>query len=101
MQERSYSVAGELTLGLSDDFLGVSNGTYTLDGGPDGATCSESSKTPDLEMSVADLAAIYFGGARPSVLERAGLIEARSDGALKMADAMFATKKAPWNVVDF
>ncbi len=101
LQARSYASAGELTLGLSDDFLGVSNGTYTLDAGPDGATCTESSKKPDLEMSVADLAAIYFGGVRPSVLERAGRIEARSDGALKTADAMFATAKAAWNVVAF
>ena len=101
LASRGYSSAGELTLKISDEFLGVSSGTYTLGAEADSATCAESSGSPDLEMNVADLASIYFGGVRPSVLERAGRIEARSDAALKMADAMFATRKAPWNVVDF
>ncbi len=101
LASRSYSSAGVLNLKFRDEFLGIANGTYTLDAGPDGVTCRESSRQADLEMNIADLAAIYFGGVRPSVLERAGRIEARSDGALKSADAMFATAKATWNVIDF
>ena len=36
-----------------------------------------------------------------SVLERAGLIYENTPGALSKADGMFATRKAPWTVVDF
>ena len=101
LASRSYSSDGKLSLKIGDDFLGVSNGTFDLEGDADGASCRESSGPADLEMNVADLASIYFGCVRPSVLARAGRIEARSDSALKTADAMFATRKAPWNVIDF
>lgn len=101
LASRGYSSTGVLTLKIRDEFLGVSSGTFALEADTDGASCSESSGRVDLEMNVADLASIYFGGVRPSVLERAGRIEARSDRALKTADAMFATAKAAWNVIDF
>ena len=52
-------------------------------------------------MDVAQLGSIAFGGTRPSVLERAGLIYENTPGALSKADGMFATRKAPWTVVDF
>ena len=56
---------------------------------------------------VDEVASNYVLGAIPlfifmaSMLERAGLIDENSPGALSKADSMFATRKAPWTVVDF
>ncbi|MRX42222.1 GNAT family N-acetyltransferase [Agromyces kandeliae] len=48
-----------------------------------------------LKLDVRDLASIYLGGVRPSVLARAGRITASSNGALDLADRMFASTRAP------
>ncbi|WP_353813414.1 GNAT family N-acetyltransferase [Agromyces sp. SYSU T00266] len=48
-----------------------------------------------LKLDVRDLASIYLGGVRPSVLARAGRITASSSGALELADRMFASTRAP------
>ncbi|RXZ50182.1 sterol carrier protein domain-containing protein, partial [Agromyces binzhouensis] len=48
-----------------------------------------------LKLDVRDLASIYLGGVRPSVLARAGRITASSNGALELADRMFASTRAP------
>jgi hypothetical protein len=44
---------------------------------------------------VRDLASIYLGGVRPSVLARAGRITEGSKGAIELADRMFASPRTP------
>lgn len=48
-----------------------------------------------LTLDVRDLGSIYLGGVRPSVLARAGRITASSNGALELADRMFASTRTP------
>lgn len=93
---RRYGVEDSLVLELSDPFLAENAGRYTLDGGPDGASCRPTTATADIALSVADLGAIFLGGVRPSALAYAGRIVEQSTGALRRADALFATDRAPY-----
>ena len=101
LESRSYSSAGDLVIEVIDEAGGYASGTFLLSASPDGATCVSTDRSPDLTMDVAQLGSIAFGGTRPSVLERAGLIDENRPDALSRADGMFATRKAPWTVVDF
>jgi len=50
----------------------------------------------DLSLDVADLAAAYLGGIRVADLARAGRVAELTAGALRRADALFASDRAPW-----
>lgn len=98
---RAYPVRDRLVLDVTDDVLPDNSGLFSLDGGPDSATCRPASGPADLTLPVASLAAIYLGGATPSALARAGLITGRTPGAVRRADRMFAGADAPWTVTDW
>jgi predicted acetyltransferase len=93
---RRYSVEGTLVMEVVDDFLGFGTGRFALTGGPGGATCAPSKKKSDLELTIADLGAIYLGGHAPSTLARVGRIAEKTKGALARADAMFVTHPTPF-----
>lgn len=96
LEGRSYSHEGRVVLELDDEFAPWNDGTYELDGGPDGATCRPSSAEPDLSLRVEDLAATYLGAISFRALAAAGRVTERTPGALKTADAMFSSAVAPW-----
>jgi predicted acetyltransferase len=96
LQARGYDVAGDLVLDVTDAFWPEIGGRYRLVGGPDGATCEATSAEPDVELSAADLGAMYLGGVRLGTLARAGRVREHTPGGLARADAMFATRSAPW-----
>ena len=96
LEGRRYMRHGRLVMEVEDQFCPWNHGRYELDCGPDGARVKRSSASADLAISVADLAACYMGSVRPSALAHAGRLEERTDGAAARADAMFATRLAPW-----
>jgi predicted acetyltransferase len=93
---RRYAVDDRLVLRVRDAFCPWNDGQYELNGGPTNATCERCEGNPDLELSAADLAAVYLGGNRFRTLHQAGRIQELRRGALARADAMFATDRAPW-----
>lgn len=93
---RRYAVDGRLVLRVHDAFCPWNDGHYELNGGPTNAVCEHCEGNPDLELSAADLAAVYLGGNRFRTLYEAGRIHELRRGALARADAMFATDRAPW-----
>jgi predicted acetyltransferase len=95
---RTYGASGSLTIAVDDPFLGLAEtaGTFTIDGGPDGAKCLPSTEEPDIVLGAADLGAVALGGIRPSVLARAGRIHASDAVALRTADAMFGADREPY-----
>ncbi|NQW16329.1 MAG: GNAT family N-acetyltransferase [Chloroflexi bacterium] len=101
LQSRSYPISGELVIEVKDESGGHAAGTFALSATPDGAICSPTASSPDLTMNVAQLGTIAFGGGKPSVLARSGLIDVHDTDALNVSDGMFATQHAPWNVIDF
>lgn len=98
---RRYEHEGTLVLEVKDSFCSWNDGRYIVEGGPDGAECRATTNEPDLALTASDLAAVYMGAVRPSVLARAGRIHATAEGALRTADSMFGWHTAPWCPSDF
>lgn len=93
---RRYGVQGRLVLRVRDAFCSWNDGHFELNGGPSNAECKPCAGNPDLELTAADLAAVYLGGNRFHTLRAAGRVEEVRRGAVALADAMFATDRAPW-----
>lgn len=93
---RRYWSEGRLRIRVHDDFCSWNQGDFELESGPDAASCGSTSKPPDLEMSAADLAAVYLGGNRFSLLHQAGRILEHRPEAVNRADAMFSSDRGPW-----
>jgi len=96
LSARRYGRADSLVLELSDPFLPRNTGRYALEGGPDGASCRPTTADADLDLTVADLGAILLGGVSAGTLARASRVVERSTGALRRADALFASDPAPY-----
>ncbi len=96
LSTRTYLAEGSLVFEVEDEYVPEWGGRFELTGGPDGATCLPTTKSADITLPTASLATIYLGGARLSDLERAGRVEENTDGSIALADAMFATVRAPW-----
>ena len=98
---RGYSTEDRLSIELRDPLCPWNDGVVELEGGPEGAVCRRSGSGADLTMTIADLAAAYLGAVGFSTLARAGRVDEHTEGALRRADAMFATDLKPWCIVQF
>jgi predicted acetyltransferase len=104
---RGYGAPGELVIELVDDFRPATAGRYRLSVGTDASgavaapVAARTEDRADLAMDVADLGAIYLGGARPSTLGAAGRIVEVVAGALAAADRMFAAERVPFCLTHF
>lgn len=100
---RTYAATGRLVFAIDDPARpgGAADGTFALDGGPDGATVTRSDAEPDLVCDVSVASTAWLGGVRWSELAVAGLVEERSAGALATADAMFASTPLPYGYTWF
>jgi predicted acetyltransferase len=92
---RRYRREGQIVLDVSDPFLEWGNGRYLLEGGPNGATCTPTTREPDIRMGVRDLGAVYMGETRFTNLARAGRLEGDRAAFLR-ADEMFDWDPQPW-----
>jgi predicted acetyltransferase len=95
LEARRYASSGELVIELRDEFCPWNAGKYLLEGGPDGAKCSPTTREPELSMTANELGALYLGGTRAWPLARAGRIAGSADAVAK-ADAMFTWNPKPW-----
>ena len=93
---RKYMTRDKLTLGVVDNFCPWNAGKYELSGTPDGSQCRLVNSSPDISLSVIDLASVYLGTVKFSTLAQAGRIEEHTYGSIHRADAMFATHSAPF-----
>jgi predicted acetyltransferase len=92
---RDYGAHGRVVLGI-DDPMGFAHGRYMLDVGPDGARCTETDRTPDLQLAVAALGSVYAGDVSVSSLVKAGWITVINPEVLPVADAMFRSASRSW-----
>jgi predicted acetyltransferase len=95
LSARRYRTAGRVVLGVVDGFRPANSGSYLLEGGPDGATCSRTDEAPQVTLGVADVGAAYLGGTRLSVLAEAGRVTGDA-AAVALADHMFSWAVSPW-----
>lgn len=103
LSARRYSAADRLVLDvLDDDVGGFGAGRYVLEGGPDGAKCLPSTvDSANLRVHQRALAAAYLGGYSLTAQAITGRVVELTPGALRRADAMFATPLAPWCATGF
>jgi len=93
---RRYAVDGGLVLRVHDQFCPWNDGQFELNGGPGGAEARRTTASPDLELDVAELGAVYLSGNRFRALQQARQIKELRPDSVARADAMFATDRAPW-----
>jgi predicted acetyltransferase len=98
---RRYLSSDRLVVDVVDPFRPATSGRYEIDGSPDGATCRRTTAEADLALDVADLGSLYLGGVAATTLGRAGRVEERTPGALRRADAFFASDPPPHNQTSF
>jgi len=92
---RRYAAEGRVVFDVRDGVCSWNAGRYELEAGPEGAVCHPTTDDAGITLDVADLGAVYLGGARLQTLRRAGRVEG-DDTALRLADAMFAWEPLPW-----
>lgn len=97
LRGRRYGTAGQLTLEVTDGFDGRATGRFTVDGGPDGATCAAAKgrSRADIALDADALGALYLGGFSATQLAAAGRVTELRAGAVARADAMFRCGPAP------
>jgi len=107
---RSYASDGALVLEVHEPRVTSSRAAgpgppasrcYLLDAGPEGAACNPTTRPPDIVVGIAELGAVYLGGASFGALAQAGLVHEAAAGALDTADRLFATALAPWCCTSF
>jgi predicted acetyltransferase len=98
---RSYRGPAELVLDVTDEFCPWNAGTWRLSVPTDGAAGSATieripgAAAVDLSLDVSDVAAVYLGAYRFADLVAAGRVRECRPGATLIADALFATVRAP------
>jgi len=93
---RRYRVADRITVEVVDASRPQSGGRFTLDAGPDGATCIATSAAPDLTLSVADLGAAFLGSGPLWPAAAAGRLQGHRPGAVDAFDRLFGSDRPAW-----
>jgi predicted acetyltransferase len=93
---RRYEVPGRVVLRVVDKD-GYADGTFVLDGGPEGATCAATTESAQITLPAGVLGSIYLGGFTAARFAALGLIDEHRPGAVARLSAMFQTAIAPWS----
>ena len=101
LSARRYTVELDVVLDVHDPFLDL-GGRFRLRGGPDGAACERvGAGGPGIEVGIAALSGLLFGGRRAGTFARAGLLEASDEATLRRVDAAFLADRAPQHGTEF
>jgi predicted acetyltransferase len=95
LSARRYLTAGSLVIQVRDA-MNHTEGRYSLEAGPDAASCTRTTKAADIELDVTTLGAAYLGGTSLQTMAAAGLVVEHRAGAVTLADAMFRWTTVPW-----
>jgi predicted acetyltransferase len=92
---RRYAAPVDVVLDVTDAFCPWNTGRWRLEGDAGGASCARTDAPADIELTAADLGAVYLGGRSLSALAAAGRVRALRDDALRRADAAFRGPREP------
>lgn len=101
LSSRGYDVADRLVLEVTDEQLPSNAGRWSLDAGPDGATCTRTTSTPDVVLSTSTLATLWLGGHRATTLADAGRLPGTAAAVVRRLDRLLEVPRAPWTSFDF
>jgi len=92
---RRYGAPVDVVFEVGDAFCPWNAGRWRLEGDAGGAACARTDAAADVELTAADLGAVYLGGRSLSALAAAGRVRALRDDALRGADAAFRGPREP------
>jgi predicted acetyltransferase len=96
LETRRYERAGHVVLEVVDHERGDTPIRVELDGGPDGAACRPTDRSPDLTLDVAALSAAYLGGTRLRDAVVAHGVDEHRNRALAETEGLLRTGDEPW-----
>ncbi|MCL1599301.1 MAG: GNAT family N-acetyltransferase [Actinomycetia bacterium] len=95
LEGRMYESDGSVVLGITDEFRPSTGGTYRLEIERGAATCTRIDGTPEVEMGIDVLGALYLGGGDAPGYADAGRIRGAT-AAIGVLRRMLRTSRAPW-----
>lgn len=96
LTSRAYEVADRVVLEVRDEQLPANDGTWALEVGPGGATCTRVDEAPDVQLPVMTLSTLVLGGYPATQLADAGRLAGASAETIRRLDRLFAVPRAPW-----
>ncbi len=97
LSQRPYGDRGEITLAIAgDDLCDWNNGSFLLETDGERSEVTRIGRAADITMRPRTLASLISGHNSATQLERAGLLEARDEQALRTADRLFETAYRPY-----
>lgn len=104
LEARAYESGGVVTIAIEDDLECPHNvGTWRLEAGTEGATCTRSDAEADVTLEVQSLGSLYLGGMSVAILAGAGRIKPHHDHdrVLPLLYRLFCTDPQPFNSIGF
>ena len=95
LEARTYDTAGELVLEVTDRD-GLSAGRYRLETGPDGASCTPTTRDAELDLGVGALSALWLGDESALRLAALGRVREERPGAATVAERLLRTPRVPF-----
>jgi predicted acetyltransferase len=106
LEARHYPADGRLVLSVGDT-LGLTGGTFVLEAEAGSGVVTAAGNqttdlnTPDLDLDISALSALYLGGVSPVTLAASGRILEHTPGAAFRAARMFAVERPPHCLTHF
>lgn len=93
---RPYGAEGQITFEVRDGLCPWNDGRWSLEAGGEGAAAARTKESPQLTLDVSALAQLLFGQLSATNAVRYGRAEAAPDADLRLWDAMWRTRYAPF-----
>ncbi|MEE1737253.1 GNAT family N-acetyltransferase [Streptomyces sp. BE147] len=95
LEARGYEDEAGLVLDVQDS-AGLAGGRFLLEVSTSGASCTPTTRSPDLTLDVRELGALYLGDESVLRLVALGRAEENRTGAARSADRALRTARRPW-----
>jgi predicted acetyltransferase len=96
LRERAYAQPFEVVFEVTDEVCPWNAGRWALRWDGSTAACAPTALPAGIELSVAELGAIYLGGTTLETLARAGRVRELRSGVLAAASRAFRADVEPW-----
>lgn len=95
LEARTYEGRGTLVLEIAG-VDGLTGGRYRLEASPEGASCTPTTESAELELGLGELGALWLGDESAVRLAELGRVREERAGAARKADALLRTSRRPW-----
>ena len=95
LEARTYEGQGALVLEVAG-VDGLTGGRYRLEASPEGASCTPTTESAELELGLGELGALWLWDESAVRLAALGRVREERAGAARKADALLRTSRRPW-----